>query len=134
MKKILSLLLAMLALVLVFVGCSPAEDEPEETGISVHVTIAKDGSEILAADVVVPGDKPSVADAVIKACQQKKMAYTYEDGMFDGFNGIASTQTDGWLLYIDGELAQSGAKDIELAEDMLIIFSYDNYDTAFTLE
>lgn len=132
MKKSLSALLVLLTIVVVFAGCSPSDHSSEDvTGVSVHVTIAKDGLDILSAEVTVPGDKPTAADAVIQACKSKDMPYTYKDGMFDHFDGIDSTKTDGWLLYVDGDLSDVGAKDVPLQEDMLIIFSYDNYDEAF---
>ena len=62
------------------------------------------------------------------------MTFTNEDGFFDNIGGYAATETDGWLLYYNGELAPVGAEDLILEEGDTVSFSWENYNEAFNLE
>lgn len=120
---------ALLSLfVLVLGGCAGGDGGP---AIHVQVDIVKDGQTLLSTQAEVTGDAPRADDAVIAACKQEKLAYTYTAGMFDSFGGEASTKTDGWLLYHNDELAEVGAKDIAVAEGDSVAFKYENYDAVF---
>lgn len=74
----------------------------------------------------------TAADLIIAVCQAQGIPYTFNDGMFDNFNGVASTDSAGWLLYVDGELAELGANDIVVeSEDTVVEFRYISYQEAF---
>ena len=130
-KKRVLLLLLVLAVALVFAACSSGgnEDAAKVTGT---VVITAD-TEILNVEVSVPEDQATADQAFIQACKDNNVTYTYENGMFDNFGGKASTQTDGWLFYTNGELADVGAKDVKLTEGFKVEFKYENYDEAFNL-
>lgn len=127
MKKLVSLL--FIAMFILFSGC--ATQNQEECQVSGTVKIQSSDQQLLDAQIQVKGENPTAADAVKQACQEKKMAFTFRDGMFDNFGGKASTSTDGWLLYSGGKLAEVGAADIKLSEGFQVEFRYENYDTAF---
>ena len=131
MKRITALVLFMvLCITLCFTGC-------KKTGETINgeVIITGPGGEVLLEnEVSIEKNGASAADAVIAACSDKKFAYTYEDGMFDNFAGIASTMEDGWLLYADGVLAETGAKEVLLENSFVIEFRYVNYAESFNLE
>lgn len=111
-------------------GCAGGNTDSAQ--LSVSVKIAAD-EELLSKTVSV--DEGATADkAIISACQEKKLAYTFVEGMFDNFGTVASTLTDGWLLYINGEIAEVGAAQIELHDGDTLEFLYQNYDEAFSLE
>ena len=69
--------------------------------------------------------------AVKDACQNQKMAYTEQDGMYISFQGITSTDTDGWLFYLNDELPDRGANDVTVSDGDVVEFRYVNYDEAF---
>ena len=127
MKKFLSLL--MIAMFISFSGCA-AENQGERQ-ISGTVKIQSSAQQLLDAQIQVKGENPTAADAIKQACQEKKLAFTFRDGLFDNFGGEASTSTDGWLLYSEGKLAEVGAADIRLSEGFQVEFRYENYDMAF---
>lgn len=133
MKKILSVFLISVC-VLALIGCNL---NSEINGSTISGTVKITGPEeevILDAKTYVSTDKATADKAVIKACSGEKLPYTYESGMFDGFDGIKSEMEDGWLLYINGKLAEVGAALISLEEGFEIEFIYVNYSEAFALE
>lgn len=123
MKKFLTIIL-MLGL-LFLACCAPKE------AVTGKVIIADGEGISLEAEVTVEGAPATAKDAIIGACQDAKMAYTFDAGMFDGFGGKMSTMTDGWLLYVDKEQAQVGAADIEVTDGFIVEFYYQNYEEAF---
>ena len=78
--------------------------------------------------------KKTAADVIVESCQKQKIPYTLKENMFDNFGGIASTKEEGWLLYVNGALAEVGANAIQLEDGFLVEFKYVNYDEAFLLE
>jgi hypothetical protein len=122
MKKIL---VVMFALVLVFALAACTTDDsamPEVPDFSVEAVAT-------AEDV-----GRSAADLMIATMQEEKIAFTNEDGFFDNIGGYASNDTDGWLLYYNGELAAVGAADLIIEEGDSVVFSWENYDEVFNLE
>lgn len=117
MKKILLVLLTLMLLA-TFAACSEQTDQPQTPDFSVAATYAN----------------PSAADLLIETMQEENIAFTVENGFFDNIGGFASTQSDGWLLYYNGELAAVGAADIQLTDGDVVEFKWENYDEAFTLE
>lgn len=128
-QSLLSLLLvSLLACCLILAGCQSNQAE-----ISGQVRLTGPDGVVLDQQLKI-NEGSNAADAIIAACQAANLAYQATDGFFESFNGIDSTQTDGWLLYYNDELAQVGSKDIQLEEGFLAEFRYVNYDEAFTLE
>lgn len=130
-KRILSVsLLIIIALSLfAFTGCT------KETPLFGEVIITgPDGEKLLDSEIYVSKHNATAADAIIMACSEMKFAYTYENGMFDNFDGVASTMEDGWLLYSDEEIAETGAGELLLEDYFYIEFKYVNYAESFNLE
>lgn len=123
------LILLVSAVLLLTSGCTQTENA---TATHVQVEIVYGAETLLSTQTEVAKSEPKADDAVIAACKQEKLPYSYSSGMFDNFGGKASTQTDGWLLYHNGKLADVGAKDISISENDTITFKYENYDSAFT--
>ena len=131
-KRTISILLVVMAVVsvLTFTGC-----KKEQIPMFGEVTIyGPEGEKLLDSEIYISKNNPTAADAIIMACSEMRFAYTYENGMFDNFDGLASTMEDGWLLYSDGKLAELGAGDILLEDFFLLEFKYVNYAESFNLE
>ncbi|MBQ7792434.1 MAG: DUF4430 domain-containing protein [Clostridia bacterium] len=124
MKKMLCI--PLLVVMLILTACQNTSDAPLLEGT---VSIFTEDAVILSEEVSLQAE--NVEEALVKTCQQNKIPYTLTNNMFDNFGGIASTQTDGWILYVNGELAQAGAKFITLEDGFLIEFKYVNYDEVF---
>ncbi len=103
----------------------------EEAAVNGSFTVIDaDGNELFSAEGSVP-EGGSAGDLIVALCQEAEFPYTYADGMYDNFNGIASTADAGWLLYLDGELAETGADDTALSEGMVVEFRYLSYAEAY---
>lgn len=129
-KKIISILIMAVLLTLCFSGCT-IKSEPL---FGVVLIVGPQGEIILDSEVFVSKRNATAADAIIAGCAEFRIPYTFENGMFDNFEGIASTMDEGWLLYYEGELSDVGASSIELLDNFNIEFRYVNYDESFTLE
>ncbi len=127
-KKTASLLLLIFISAVLTSGCTQTTSG---TAIHVQAEIIQDNNPLLSVQMEVTTTEPKADDVIIAACKQEKLPYTYNSGMFDNFGGIASTETDGWLLYHNGQLANVGAKDIAISEGDIITFKYENYNAAF---
>lgn len=122
---------ALLMILILIVGLSACRGNT----VSGVVTIkSASGKIILDTDISVPERGATAADAVKAACADVRLSYTYQNGMFDHFDGIASTKEEGWLFYGDGTLAEVGAGSYPLADGFVVEFRYENYNEAFTLE
>ena len=125
MKKALSVLMVMLIVITSFAACG------EKTFTCSVSIVDAEGNPVVSGDVKVSENKATAEEAILGICQSNKVSYTYENGFFDNFGGIASTQTDGWLLYVDGKLSDFGAKETVVKEGTVIEFKYVNYNEAF---
>jgi hypothetical protein len=131
-KRTLSMILVLMAVVslFAFAGC-----KKEQLPMFGEVTIyGPEGEKLLDSEIYIAKNNPTAADAIIMACSEMKFAYTYENGMFDNFDGLASTMEDGWLLYSDKEIAEVGAGELLLENFFYIEFRYVNYAESFNLE
>lgn len=107
-------------------GCIKNNDEK-----TVNATVVISHEETVLLSETITTSAKTVEDAIIEACQKQKIPYTLKENMFDNFGGIASTKTDGWILYINTEVANAGAKFIKLEDNCRIEFKYVNYDKVF---
>ena len=98
----------------------------------VSVKISAD-YEIVNSSFVLAAKEPMASDAILRACQNQKIPYTLTNGLFDGFGGLKSTKTDGWLFYVNGEIAPMGAEDTPIKDGDMIEFKYENYESAFDM-
>lgn len=124
MKKIISILL--ICILLTATACTQQSDTPLLKG---RVVILTEDTVVLSEEVSTHSE--NVEEVFVETCQKNKIPYTLNSNMFDNFGGIASTQTDGWILYVNGEVAQAGAKFIALEDNFLVEFKYVNYDEIF---
>ena len=100
MKKAASLSLLFLCLIFICAGCNTTESSVSGT---VKI-IGPDNTEIISTQVSVKGSEPTAEQAVLEACKEKKLAYTLQNHLFDNFDSIASTQTDGWILFANSDI------------------------------
>lgn len=116
-----------------FTGCNVKQPgETAEGGIAVKVKITDaEQTVLLEEETRVQEDEANAGQAVKNACQSKGFAYQEKDGLYDGFGGVESTKTDGWLFYLNGEQPEVGANDAPVKEGDLVEFRYLNYDEAF---
>ena len=63
-----------------------------------------------------------------------EIPYEKADGFYSSFDGIQSTKTDGWLLYINDAMAEKGAEEQPIADGDVITWKYVNYAEAFPVE
>ena len=121
-------------LVLIFL-LSACDGDPVQIQGQVQVIY---GDQVLVDNTVHVYKGDTVRTAVMIACQERNLPYIYTNGVFDGFGGHASTDTAGWLLYLNGELIdlgadnEVGAGDLKLENGFHLLFSYLNYDDALT--
>lgn len=130
MKKITSVFLTVIIIVFAFSGCAGQGKKQLFGTVSI---VGPDGEMILDTELYMNAENATAADAVKEACSQVRLAYTYENGMFDNFGGIASGKEDGWLFYNDGELSAVGAGACEIGNAFEIEFKYVNYNESFSL-
>ncbi|MBO5409384.1 MAG: DUF4430 domain-containing protein [Clostridia bacterium] len=124
MKRMIAV--AFTVFILALTACSG------ETGgatIQGRVEIFTEDTSVLSQ--VITTSKTTAEDVLVEACQSVKIPYTLDNHMFDNFGGIASGKTDGWILYVNGEVAQTGAYQVNLEDDFLLEFKYVNYDMVF---
>jgi|GEM_PF-2335390 len=126
LTRITAMLLAVM-LIAALGACSP-----KGPVIAVNVKII-DTTEVISKTVEV-NEGASAGDAVKKACQADKTPYTVKDGMYDNFNDKASTMEYGWILYINGEVAQVGADQYKVKAGDELAFRYVNYAETYFSE
>ncbi len=129
MKKLWVFFLCCICSVMLLTGCQ----ETAKTITGSVVITAPDGIELLNTEVSVNEKDATALAAITKACQDHNVPYTLKNGMLDNFGNVASTATDGWLLYDKGVLTQEGAKSISLEDGFQIELKYLNYDQYFKL-
>ena len=130
MKRFISILLATSMVLAAFTGCG--KKQPVLFG--EVIIIGPEGEKLLDSEIYVSKKNATAADAVIQSCSEMRFAFTYENGMFDNFDGVASTMEDGWLLYSDKELVNVGAGELLLEDNFYIEFRYVNYAESFNLQ
>ena len=127
MKRIIAIgLIFMLCLL---PGCKKKPDGPTITG-SVAVIY---GDQVIVSETVTT-NCDNAEDVILEVCQKHKIAYRLNNHMFDGFGGYDSTDTDGWILYVDEEVADKGAYEMMLEDDFKVVFDYVNYNDVFFVE
>ena len=67
----------------------------------------------------------------MQACQSKKLAYTNDSGLYDNFDGVASTETEGWVFLYNGETVMVGADEQEIKSGDTVEFIYGAYSDYF---
>ncbi len=116
-------------LAVIFVILLSACGKQAETTFDATVLIATEEQVILSETVIT--SKENVEEVLVETCQKNKIPYTLNSNMFDNFGGIPSGKEDGWILFINDEVAQAGAKFIPMENNFKIEFRYVNYDTVF---
>ncbi|MCI8553415.1 MAG: DUF4430 domain-containing protein [Clostridiales bacterium] len=135
-KKFAGVLLATILLLTGLTACGgdttpPKEDTPLPADISVSVKIVGQTAALADGTAELPADDATAEKAIRQVCDAGQVAYTFQNGMFDHFGGEDSTNTDGWLLYINDVLSDVGASQAKVADQDRVEFRYVNYDEAF---
>ncbi len=128
MKKVIAILL-VLATLFTFAACNqtPVKD------VTVTVRISSDLM-ISEGPAYVHPNYATAGEAIQNFCHEQKLAFRMDNGLYDGFGGLNSTLTDGWLLYINGELSEVGADTAKIKDGDVIEFCYENYAMAYEEE
>lgn len=127
MKKTMAFCLALLLCFLS--GCQPISEKPV---ISGTVAVVYGDNTIVSENIETQG--VTAEDVLLEVCQKNKIPYRLDNHMFDGFGGFDSTETDGWILYINNQIAEKGAYAINLEDSFNVTFSYVNYNEVFAAE
>lgn len=127
MRKILAISLVLILCLLT--GCQ--RNHNQQT-ISGSVSISYGDQLIISEEITTTG--VTAEDVLLEVCQKNKIPYRLNNHMFDGFGGYNSTDTDGWLLYVNDKLADKGAYEMQLEDGFTVVFSYVNYSEVFVLE
>ncbi len=127
MRKILVIGLVMILCLLT--GCQAKHNQQPISGL---VSIVYYDQVIVSEEITTTG--VTAEDALLEVCQKNKIPYRLNNHMFDGFGGYDSTDTDGWILYVNDEIADKGAYEMNLEDGFTVVFSYVNYSEAFFLE
>ncbi len=121
--KVLALTLAVSLLLLA--GCSAK-------GIDVTVQISgPEGESFFNQTVTVNTEEPTAMDATTAAVTKGKLTIEENDGFVTALADLQSTETDGWLLYVNTELAMVGAKEQKVSQGDTVEWRYKNYDEVF---
>lgn len=131
MKKIIFLMIVLFICFGFVCGC---DNGKKETVFGTVAIIGPENELILDTELYVNKDNATAAEAIKNACAEVRMSYTYTDGMFDNFNGIASTSEEGWLFYSEGDLSEVGAGECSIKSGFELEFRYENYTEAFSKE
>ena len=142
MKRQLSLLLAVLLILTALTGCGNQEQIPtykgSDSGDTITVTVqiidGSNGSHFDGKVQITNTANPVADNATVAALDFMEIPYEKADGFYSSFDGIESTQADGWLLYVNDAMAQLGAEEQPVADGDVITWRYVNYAEAFPSE
>lgn len=127
MKRVL--MIALVTMLCLLSGCHTASENP---AISGTVSILYGDREIISEDIATMGN--TAEDVLLEVCQKNKIPYRLNNHMFDGFGGFDSTDTDGWILYVNGVIADKGAYEMKIEDGFDVSFVYVNYNEVFFAE
>lgn len=125
MKKIIAALL-VLVMMFTFAACSQNGEEM----IEVNVRISSYTFDINGPAWVSPA-YATAGEAVQNFCNEQKLAFFANNGLYDGFGGEYSTLTEGWLLYINDKISDVGADTAKIKNGDVVEFRYVNYEVTF---
>ena len=142
MKRQLSLVLAVVMLLAVLAGCSGKEQMPTYKGsdsadpitVTLQIIDGANGSHFDGQVKITKTANPVADNATTAALDFMEIPYEKADGFYSSFDGIQSTETDGWLLYINDAMAEKGAEEQPIADGDVITWKYVNYAEAFPVE
>ena len=130
MKKRIIALFLFVFFISIFSGCAPKSLKE----ITTNVKIIDAHQNVLLDEICTLNKSRATAkDALVTVCQSQKISYQNNNGLFDGFMGISSTQEAGWLFYFNSELSEKGLQEtlLDTEKENLIEIKYMNYAEAF---
>lgn len=128
MKKVIA---ALLVLVMMFTFAACNQTGVKDVAVTVKIS---SGLFVTEGAAYVHPNYATAGEAVQNFCHEQKLAFRTDNGLYDGFGGLDSTLTDGWLLYINGELSEVGADTAKIKDGDVIEFCYKNYEMAYEEE
>lgn len=124
MKRVLSLILAVLLLVSMLCACSGDAKETETDGISITFTVTHDDGTEKKFDITTTAT--TLADALL---QEKLVEESAESaGLYDVVDGEKADWNDNeawWCFYKAGEMLSVGINETEIADG-------ESYEAVFT--
>lgn len=127
MRKMLTISLVLILCLLT--GCQGNHNQQSISGL---VSVTYGDQIIISEEIITTG--VTAEDVLLEVCQKNKIPYRLNNHMFDGFGGYDSIDTDGWILYVNDEMADKGAYEMKLEDGFTVVFSYVNYSEAFFSE
>lgn len=120
----------LFAVLLIFCACTLQGNPPADvTEVTVKMEFVTKSGDTHSFETST--SKQNVLDVMADVCKQNDVPYAIEKGMFDGFYDEFSDTKDGWLLYVNGSLAEVGPAEIAPSQDDVYSFRFVNYDAAF---
>lgn len=139
-KVVCLILVAIIMIGTVLAGCSDkprtnnteqVQDQKEIVLTNVDVKVIGPDGDVLA-DTTVSGQFKT-ADEALNECFNKNAIMC--DGLYEGFitsvADIENTDTDGWILYVNGKVSDKGVKETKVKEGTVISLEWKNYDETY---
>lgn len=123
MKRIIAVFISLM-LLLAVVSCSA------QNKVDVSFT-DKDGNVICSQSINVDKNNISASQLFSSVAAHNSIEIVQKDGMILSINGIESSDSSGWLFYINGDIAQVGVNDYIPAKNDKIEMRYADYSLAF---
>ena len=140
MKKIVSIVLIVAAMLALLAGCQAsaatyAGSGEKETVATLRI-VTMDGEKLYDGKVKVADDNPTVYMALKAAADEKGLTLDImgeePDSMFlNGINDLMGQDPQYWMYYVNENMAEKGIGTQELAEGDLVEFIYGDYSKGY---
>lgn len=137
MKRIVSAFLLIITITLMATGCSSSvatftKDANSTKSIQISFTAIGPKDEKMIDDKIkIVGEGANLLEVMEDYFKDKSLNLVSENGLVSTIKDLASDKENGWLLYVNGEMAPVGAAELILAEGDKIEWKYLNYAEAF---
>jgi Domain of unknown function (DUF4430) len=118
-------------------GCAFMPWNSDKETVAVRLTVTRDfGGEVLRDETIEVREDSSAMQALQEVAEVETSyggGFIYGvDGMVSGYSGAGSGKTD-WFYYINGQMAEVGAGELEVGEGDWLLFDYHSwYYSTFT--
>lgn len=123
---------------LVLSGCSGSstptftKDETDDTPVTISLSaIDIDEKSLAGGDVAVLGDDANAMEVLDWFFEENDIAFEHDNGLITTVADLAGDQNEGWMIYLNDEMAEVGAEELIPADGDAIELRYVDYATAF---
>ncbi len=137
LKKITITTLVLTLALLTFVACSKevatfTKDDSSKTKFTFNLMIIDpDESPIADTPIKVIGENANLMEIMEWYLDEKSINFVHENGMVMTISDLASDTSDGWILYVNGKMAEVGAADYIPVKNDKVEWKYVNYNEVF---